>query len=75
MCLGLLMSYKEPDDPSKILERANKVRLNLINNQRYVRDPSPDTSQYDDVEPEEAKGLSAGSESNINMPNSGMARL
>ena len=32
MCLGLLMSYKEPDNPSSILEHANKVRLNLISN-------------------------------------------
>ena len=26
MCLGLLMSYKEPDDPSQVLDQAHKVR-------------------------------------------------
>lgn len=75
MCLGLLMSYKEPDDPSPILELANKVRLTIISDEPYKRLPSPDLSMYNDLEPEEAKGFGAASESNINMPNSGMTRL
>ena len=35
MCLGLLMSYKEPDNPQTILDKANKVRKNLVNGERY----------------------------------------
>ena len=35
MCLGLLMSYREPDDPTQVLEHANKVRRSLINNEEY----------------------------------------
>ena len=42
MCLGLLMSYKEPAQPSTILEHANKVRRALIDGERYQRVPSPD---------------------------------
>lgn len=41
MCLGLLMSYKEPDQLTQVLEHANKVRLALIENQPYERVPSP----------------------------------
>ena len=36
MCLGLLMSYSEPADPSTVLEHGNKVRRTLINGEQYV---------------------------------------
>jgi len=42
MCLGLLMSYKEPAEPTKILEHANKVRKALIDGEKYTRVPSPE---------------------------------
>jgi len=35
MCLGLLMSYREPNDPLVVLEQANKVRQALLANERY----------------------------------------
>ena len=35
MCLGLLMSYKEPDNPQSILDHADKVRKNLVNGEVY----------------------------------------
>ena len=35
MCLGLLMSYKEPEDPSTVLKQANKVRKRLVNGETY----------------------------------------
>ena len=64
MCLGLLMSYREPDDPTQVLEHANKVRRSLINDEEYQRVPSPepvveqeeeDPYSVNNLEPEEAK--------------------
>ena len=54
MCLGLLMSYKEPENPQSILDHANKVRKNLVNGDLYQRVPSP-MNNYDVVNTEEAK--------------------
>jgi len=42
MCLGLLMSYREPEDPTIVLEHANRVRQALLANERYQRMPSPE---------------------------------
>ena len=54
MCLGLLMSYKEPENPQSILDHANKVRKNLVNGDLYQRVPSP-MNNYDVVNTEETK--------------------
>ena len=54
MCLGLLMSYKEPENPQSILDHANKVRKNLVNGDLYQRVPSP-MNNYDVINTEEAK--------------------
>lgn len=55
MCLGSLMSYKEPDEPQAILDHANKVRRKLVYGEPYQRIPSPDLTNYDVVNTEEAK--------------------
>ena len=62
MCLGLLMSYSEPADPSTVLEHGNKVRRTLINGDQYEKVPSPRPVEDDPIsvatlqpEPEEAK--------------------
>ena len=55
MCLGSLMSYKEPDEPQAILEHANKVRRKLVYGEAYERIPSPELTCYDVVNTEEAK--------------------
>jgi len=41
MCLGLLMSYSEPNEPATVLEHAQKVRESLLKNVHYARLPSP----------------------------------
>ena len=42
MCLGLLMSYKEPDDILTIVKRAEKVRESIIHGKAYVvEEPKP----------------------------------
>ena len=55
MCLGLLMSYKEPENPKTILDHAKRVRRNLVNKEAYERLPSPDMASYNVVNTEEAK--------------------
>ena len=35
MCLGLLMSYKEPEDILSIVKRAEKIRDNIIHGKPY----------------------------------------
>lgn len=35
MCLGLLMSYSEPEEPSRILDQAQKVRQALLEGHQY----------------------------------------
>jgi len=47
MCLGLLMSYKEPNDPMLILEHAQKVRQTLLHREPYTRVPSPEPPKAD----------------------------
>ena len=41
MCLGLLMSYKEPSNPLIVLEQASKVRRSIVDNKKYDRVPTP----------------------------------
>ena len=55
MCLGLLMSFKEPENPQSILDHANNVRKNLVLGERYQRLPSPLRNNSDIVNTEEAK--------------------
>ena len=55
MCLGLLMSYKEPDQPAIVLEQAQKVRLALLKNQAYERVPTPELEQDEESDEEETK--------------------
>ena len=42
MCLGLLMSYKEPEDPLVVLEQALKVRNTLIHDHKYEKIKLPE---------------------------------
>lgn len=58
MCLGLLMSYKEPQDFTSVLTKSCKVRDSLLNGAKYERSPSPENSdnQAHDHDSEEAKG-------------------
>lgn len=37
-CLGILMSFKEPENVIKILEKAQKIRLLIIDRIAYKRD-------------------------------------
>lgn len=41
MCLGLLMSYKEPDSALSIIRKAVKIRQAILEKKRYEREPSP----------------------------------
>ena len=77
MCLGLLMSYKEPEEPQCILEHANKVRRAIVDGERYERVPSPDLHCFDYVHTEEAKQGDEAShhEPQINLPKSEQTRL
>ena len=51
MCLGLLMSYKEPDSALSIIRKAVKIRQAILEKKRYEREPSP--IPQDEEEPEE----------------------
>ena len=51
MCLGMLMSYKEPDSPIGIIGKAVKIREAILENKKYEREPSPIAE--DEEEPEE----------------------
>ena len=41
MCLGMLMSYKEPESPLGIIGKAVKIRQAILEKKKYVREPSP----------------------------------
>ena len=51
MCLGMLMSYKEPDSPIGIIGKAVKIREAILEKKKYEREPSPIAE--DEEEPEE----------------------
>lgn len=41
MCLGTLMSYKEPDSVLLILKMAQQVRLAILDGHHFDREDSP----------------------------------
>ena len=58
MCLGLLMSYKEPDDIMPLLTQAKLIRKNLLEGAPYQRQPSPEPQQLEDSDEEVNNGTS-----------------
>lgn len=50
-CLGILMSYKEPDSPIGIIGKASKIREAILHKKKYEREPSP--IAQDEEEPED----------------------
>ena len=41
MCLGMLMSYKEPESPLGVISKAVEIRAAILENKKYIRSPSP----------------------------------
>ena len=76
MCLGLLMSYKEPENPLVVLEQALKVRKTLINEQKYekikvpVKDEPMCLDSLNDDDEEEAPYSAKAPNPNLRMPQS-----
>ena len=44
MCLGLLMSYKEPDSMQTTINKAVEIREAILSGKNYKRAPSPSAS-------------------------------
>ena len=55
MCLGMLMSYKEPPQMSTTINKAVEIREAILSGKKYNREPSPSPSAVSDDHHEQEK--------------------
>ena len=69
MCLGMLMSYKEPQQLQTTINKAVEIREAILSGKKYEREPSPSPSAVSDDQEQEKQPVNYSMQPQLNIEN------